>query len=58
MEIILGDVNALDIITLMEGVCVEQHIMDVITVTLTNLNVERQLVGIQGEKTYEKQVTM
>ena len=58
MEIILGDVNALDIITLMEEVCVKQHIMDVITVMLTDLNVERHLVDSQGEKTYEKQGTM
>ena len=58
MEIILGDVNALTIIIPMEGVCVEQHIMDVTTVMLTDLNVERQLVGIQRETTSEKQVTM
>ena len=58
MEIILGDANALTIIILMEGVCVEKHIMGVIIVTWTVLNVEMMTMGFLEEATNEKQATL
>ena len=58
MEIILADANALKKQILVEGEGVKNDIMAAITVTLTELNVERLVVVLLRTTAYEKQVTM
>ena len=58
MEIILIDANALKKQIIVEGEGVNNDIKAAITVTLTELNVERLVVGLLPTTVYVKQVTM